>query len=802
VPVSRDLAVDLSQTLVDMYTALETRLAKNIADALARGASSPDWATEKLDAVAALNRRQRTVLGQLNGPMADQVAQALVTAYYRGGVAATEEVARWQPSLLERLATGNAAMPRLAALAGQRAEAIWRETARLREALPGIDAIQRLAWTLTSQLSATHTPLLRWADDVYRKVIAESTVAALAGTQTRQRAAQVAWERLLAGGVRGFTDQSGRNWELASYVEMATRTTSAQAAVEGQLDRLAAAGIDLVIVSNAAQECKLCRPYEAKILTRGDGPVGRVEVPHAAEDRMITVNVFDTVSGAVRAGLMHPNCRHSLSGYFPGATTVPTNTEDPQGDADRQRLRDLERRLRRAKLRADAVIDPAARPAANKRVRDLQGQIRQHVKDTGLVRQPNREQIHDRGLDRPDGLKPGAKRPKPTPNPRPGTTRKRLPADDRPTTTKAAPPSPTAAPKASPKPKPPPSKPAPAKKAAKKTTKKRASTAGTGPRLTAADVTPEQGRQIAASAMRAARGEITQAEHRKFVRELTNTDSRGRRRPTPAAKADELADLDKRSDDDLFAMSSRYADDPAKLKRVLAELDRRDRASVDPLAGVKLEGIGARWLDHYAREHADRPDVLDRLNAERARRVRTAAGSEAAADAPALKGTRARAWTPEDEADTPEQRRVTELVASGRPWMEAYAEAFNLDFDDLTRQARNAAVDANRSRGETREDTIRRMYREYTSVAWMAAEAATRGHMLNKAGKAAGIDPVSLFSGPVTRARKYGSEDLLRWFADNGRQTYTEFRAQLLGRDADRRAAETTKRQSNGKDFV
>jgi hypothetical protein len=392
-PVSRDLAADLATTVVDLYTDLETRLAQNIAAALARGIESPDWATEKLNALQAFNRRQRVIVEQLQGPMRDRVAQSLVMAYYRGGVAAVDEVARWQPSLLERLAAGNKALPRLDKIARQREAAIWAETARLRAALPGIDAIQRLAWTLTSKLSATHTPLLRWADDVYRQVVAETAlVDVLAGTKTRLRGAQVTWERFLGQGVKGFTDASGRRWELASYVEMAMRSGSAQASVEGHMDRLADAGIDLVIVSNAAQECKLCRPFEGKVLARS-GPTGRIQVPHATDDRMVTVDVVDTVTGAIRAGLLHPNCRHNLSGYFPGATTVPTHTQDPQGDRNRQRLRSLERSLRRAKMRAEAVIDPDARKPLNARVRALQGEIREHVRDTGLVRQPQREQI-------------------------------------------------------------------------------------------------------------------------------------------------------------------------------------------------------------------------------------------------------------------------------------------------------------------------------------------------------------------------------------------------------------------------
>ncbi|MGL4300284.1 MAG: hypothetical protein ACRCW4_14545 [Candidatus Neomicrothrix subdominans] len=71
----------------------------------------------------------------------------------------------------------------------------------------------------------------------------------------------------------------------------------------------------------------------------------------------------------------------------------------------------------------------------------------------------------------------------------------------------------------------------PAKKAQRPT--KPAKKAQRGRRLNAGDLTEDQGRQIAASALRANRGDITMAQHRKFVRGLTGTDSRGRPRSGP-----------------------------------------------------------------------------------------------------------------------------------------------------------------------------------------------------------------------------------------------------------------------------
>ncbi len=60
---------------------------------------------------------------------------------------------------------------------------------------------------------------------------------------------------------------------------------------------------------------------------------------------------------------------------------------------------------------------------------------------------------------------------------------------------------------------------------------------------------------------------------------------------------------------------------------------------------------------------------------------------------------------------------------------------------------------------------------EAVDHAWLAAENATKGNMLNKAGKAAGIDERSLFTGPESRARRYASEELLAHWESHPRPT-------------------------------
>jgi hypothetical protein len=93
--------------------------------------------------------------------------------------------------------------------------------------------------------------------------------------------------------------------------------------------------------------------------------------------------------------LLHPNCRHSLSAYLPGLTEAPTNTADPEGDAERQRLRALERRLRRLRTQEAAALDDAGREKYGKLATKAQGDIREFVKDKkNLMRKPERELVN------------------------------------------------------------------------------------------------------------------------------------------------------------------------------------------------------------------------------------------------------------------------------------------------------------------------------------------------------------------------------------------------------------------------
>ncbi|MFG2780817.1 phage minor capsid protein [Streptomyces prunicolor] len=364
-PVSPDMAEDLASAVSALYEQAELAVIEKVTRALAQGLDSPLWADLKLRAIGSLRTAIENIIAALQANAVGTVHQAVAEAYNRGQQAAVAE--------LGALSVAAPAIP------------------------PGTHAVDRLASALVRETGATHTRILRTGMDVYRQVVAEASSAPLLGASTRREAAERALAKFADRGVTGFIDRSGRAWNLTSYTEMATRSALGRAAVQAHTERLASAGIDLVVVSDAPEECPRCEPWEGKIL-RLTGPSGpdTVEVEHATEDdRMVRVRVAGSLPEARAAGLFHPNCRHSQSAYLPGLT----RPAGPKADRTRatyeqsQQQRYFERQVRAWKRRAAGSIDDADRTKANAKVRAYQGRIRELVADTGLPRKSRREQI-------------------------------------------------------------------------------------------------------------------------------------------------------------------------------------------------------------------------------------------------------------------------------------------------------------------------------------------------------------------------------------------------------------------------
>lgn len=82
---------------------------------------------------------------------------------------------------------------------------------------------------------------------------------------------------------------------------------------------------------------------------------------------------------------------------------------------------------------------------------------------------------------------------------------------------------------------------------------------------------------------------------------------------------------------------------------------------------------------------------------------------------------------------------------------------------------------------------LRADYDEYCYERYLAAEEATRGHLLNKRGRLRGVDPFTLLSGNAQRVKAYGSQELLGFLGSSGgHMSFARYRALHTGGDYDR----------------
>lgn len=376
-PVAPETLDQITSVVVDLYKEAEAALVALLthwisADNFDPELPGPQWAEKKLASVRPLLAAAEAVQAAVADKTNTAVIEAASAAFKAGAASPAQTL--------------------LAALGPDHPLTAAAKTA-LKES-PNQGAIDALANAVLGDIGQRSQNVLRDVEDIYRAVITAASARTIIGAQARRQASQSAYAALVARGVTSFTDRAGRKWRLSSYVEMAVRTVTQRAAVQGEEDRLRALGINLVSVSNLVQECERCEPFEGRILSL-DGPTGAVTAEHQITGQPMLVHVVATVPEARLLGLFHPNCRHSITAYLPGVSHLPPQpTADPKGRKARERQRALERAIRDRKLQRLAALTPEAEKAAGRKVRAAQAQLRDHLKQhPKLKRLTYREQI-------------------------------------------------------------------------------------------------------------------------------------------------------------------------------------------------------------------------------------------------------------------------------------------------------------------------------------------------------------------------------------------------------------------------
>lgn len=171
--------------------------------------------------------------------------------------------------------------------------------------------LEALIKATTQDMQKAETAILRMADDKYRKIIFDAQVYANSGAGTYEKAVDMATKDMLSSGLNCVEYSNGARHKLSEYADMAIRTASKRAYLQGEGEMRKEWGISTVIMNKRGNPCPKCLPFVGKVLIDDVWSGGKqLDGP------------YPLMSTAIAAGLYHPRCKDGHTTYFPGISTA------------------------------------------------------------------------------------------------------------------------------------------------------------------------------------------------------------------------------------------------------------------------------------------------------------------------------------------------------------------------------------------------------------------------------------------------------------------------------------------------
>lgn len=233
----------------------------------------------------------------------------------------------------------------------------------LDEAVKDIDTKR---YACINRMNSGYTDFLRKAD-----------IFAQSGSMTIPQALDYAMKDFLSAGLNCVEYSNGNRVNIASYAEMALRTSSSEVTRQANGDVRNALDEYLVVSNVIGMTCPICQKWQGKVLIDDVYSDGKPDGKHLL------------VSDAKADGFMHPNCRHQLFMYIEGITEIadlPNDVETKEHYKAEQEQRRQEREIRKYKRLRDGAVDPADRQKYDARVKEWTAKYDQFLKERPYLR--------------------------------------------------------------------------------------------------------------------------------------------------------------------------------------------------------------------------------------------------------------------------------------------------------------------------------------------------------------------------------------------------------------------------------
>ncbi len=203
-----------------------------------------------------------------------------------------------------------------------------------------------------------------------------------------------------------------RRVNIADYVRMALRTTSTRATLQGAAKRFAELGYDTVLVSQYGKCSETCEPWQGRAYIDDVFTIWNGEIDGDLGKSHYCGKWFTRLSVAIRGGLFHPNCRHTMKQYIEGLTDIPKPIPAEKIKEQReleQKQRAMERSIRALRRKIEGTQDEQKvkeyRRTLKNEIKELDKFVEEH--DDILIRDESREDIYS-GEGKPKQAAPRA----------------------------------------------------------------------------------------------------------------------------------------------------------------------------------------------------------------------------------------------------------------------------------------------------------------------------------------------------------------------------------------------------------
>lgn len=246
---------------------------------------------------------------------------------------------------------------------------------------------------------------LRMTDDIYRQTLNKVQLSMGTGSTALQKAIDSAVKDFLDKGINCIEYKDGRRVNIADYVRMALRTTSTRATLQGEAKRRTELGYDTVLVSQYNACSDTCLSWQGRVYIDDVFTVWEGEIDGDRGKSNYCGKWFTLLSVAIRAGLFHPNCRHTMKTWIDGVSSKPEPLdiskvrENAKLEAKQRRL---ENKIRQAKRRVLGYSDPRNIKQAKSDLKEAQRELREFINEHSdvLKRDDKREKVDPREVNK------------------------------------------------------------------------------------------------------------------------------------------------------------------------------------------------------------------------------------------------------------------------------------------------------------------------------------------------------------------------------------------------------------------